>query len=161
MIENERQWEVTTRKLAEMRAALDEAQKKLSEGSEVPDRVRQAHINGILALIGDMEAELAEYEKLRTGRVRSLAFHSLEELPSVLVRARIARGWTHKDLAQALGTARRQVQKDEAGGYQKANLQKLSRVAGALELSIQGRAKLRTQKSRVEIRLEPKHTESG
>ncbi len=58
------------------------------------------------------------------------------------MRARIARGWTHKDLAQALGTTEQQVQKDESGGYARANLDRLQRVASALDIEITGCARL-------------------
>ena len=140
MLQNERQYEVTKGKLAWMRQCLEEAE--ANPRTDISPRAHRAGLNGMRALIGDMEAELAEYEKLRAGKVPSLELSSLDDVPATLVRARIARGWTHKDLAQALGTTEQQVQKDEAGGYQKANLQKLSRVAGALELSIRGRAKI-------------------
>ena len=141
MIQNERQYEVTKTQLAKMRASLNEARAKLAARSDVPPVVRQGHLNGILALIGDMEAELAEYENLRAGKVPSLSLGSLDELPSTLVRARIARGWTHKELAQALGTTEQQVQKDENGGYARANLERLQRVASALGIEIAGRVR--------------------
>jgi transcriptional regulator with XRE-family HTH domain len=60
----------------------------------------------------------------------------------VLSRARIARGWTHRDLANALGTSEQQVQKDERGGYRKASLTRLERVASILGVRISGRAQL-------------------
>ena len=142
MIQNERQYEVTKTQLAGMRASLDEAQEKLAQRSSIPEIVRQGHLNGILALIGDLEAELADYEDLRAGKVPSLPLASLDELPSTLVRARIARGWTHKELAQALGTTEQQVQKDESGGYARANLERLQRVASALGIEIAGRVRL-------------------
>lgn len=56
--------------------------------------------------------------------------------------ARIARGWTQKELAKALGTSEQQVQKDEAGAYTKASLEKLGHVAQVLGVSVSGRAKL-------------------
>ena len=96
-----------------------------------------------MALIGDLRAELDEYEKLKAGTVRALPLESVfSDLPGALVRARIARGWTHKDLAQALGTTEQQVQKDESGGYARANLERLQRVATALGIEIAGRVRL-------------------
>ena len=67
----------------------------------------------------------------------------LSDLPGALVRARIARGWTHKDLAQALGTTEQQVQKVRYSGYARANLERLQRVATALGIEIAGRVGLR------------------
>lgn len=94
-------------------------------------------------LINDLRAQLTDYEQLQSGHIKSLTLQSvLSELPETLVRARIARGWTHKQLAQALGTSPQQVQKDEAGGYAKASLEKLRRIADVLGISLSGRAKL-------------------
>lgn len=141
MIQNERQYEVTKSKLAQLQQAQEQAEK--TPNPALPLRAQRAGINGIRALIGDLRAELDEYEKLKAGTVRALPLESvLSDLPGALVRARIARGWTHKDLAEALGTTEQQVQKDESGGYRRASLERLQRVASALGIEIAGRVRL-------------------
>lgn len=143
MLQNEREVANTKIQLEKMEQALIEAQEKMAARPDLPAIVREGHLNGIRALIGDMKAELGEYESLRSGEVRAFPMQSvLAELPTALVRARIARGWTHRELAKALGTSEQQVQKDEAGGYAKASLDKLGRVAGVLGVSVSGRARL-------------------
>ncbi len=143
MLQNEREFQNTKIQLGKMEQALEQAQTKLAGRPDLPEIVRQGHLNGITAIIGDLRAELSEYEALQSGQVRALPMQSvLAELPATLVRARIARGWTHKELALALGTSEQQVQKDESGGYAKASLDKLNRVAGALGVSLTGRARL-------------------
>ena len=59
---------------------------------------------------------------------------SLAELPTLLVKARIARGWTQRDLADALGVAEQQMQRYEATGYRAASLARLCDVAEALNV---------------------------
>ena len=141
MIQNEREYAVTKKQLAMLAESLAEAECKPNPLQ--PEVTRQAGLNGIRFLMEDLESEIAEYEKLRGGQVLSLALSSvLEELPSALVRARIARGWTHRDLAQALGTTEQQVQKDESGGYAKASLTRLRRVAAVLGMHLAGEARL-------------------
>ncbi len=143
MLQNEREYQNTKLQLAKLEKSRCDAEAKLIGRDEIPAIIRQGHLNGIDLLIGDLQLELAEYEKLRGGQIKSLPLGSvLSELPQTLVRARIARGWTHKELAQALGTSEQQVQKDEAGAYAKASLEKLTRVAEALGVSLSGRAKL-------------------
>jgi DNA-binding Xre family transcriptional regulator len=143
MIQNERQYQVTKERLAEMESSYVQAQTILEQQTDIPAVIAQAQMNGIGFLISDLKAELIEYESLRAGKIRSLSLNSvLQDLPATLIRARIVRGWTHKDLAQALGTSEQQVQKDEAGGYAKASLEKLNRVAQTLDVSLTGRAKL-------------------
>ncbi len=56
----------------------------------------------------------------------------LGALPDLLVKARIAEGLTQRQLAERLGVAEEAVQRDEAGGYARAGLDRLARVAEAL-----------------------------
>ena len=80
----------------------------------------------------DLRAEIAEYELLRSGAVSTFEASSLAELPTLLVKARIARGWTQRDLADALGVAEQQMQRYEATGYRAASLaQTLRRRRGS------------------------------
>jgi transcriptional regulator with XRE-family HTH domain len=107
----------------------------------LPEIVRESDQFGVRFLMDDLEQEMADYEKLRTGQISTLWLRSLpRDLPSVLSRARVARGWTHRDLANALGTSEQQVQKDERGGYRKASLARLERVAAILGVRISVRA---------------------
>ena len=53
-------------------------------------------------------------------------------LPDLLVKARIVEGLTQRQLAERLGVAEEAVQRDEAGGYARAGLDRLARVAAAL-----------------------------
>ena len=141
MIQNERQYVVTKKQLQMLEASLAEAHANPNPAQ--PEVIRQAGLNGIRFLIEDLEAEIAEYERLRDGQVTSLPLASvLEELPSALARARVARGLTQRDLARALGTTEQQVQKDESGGYARASLTRLRRVAEVLGLRLAGEAKL-------------------
>ncbi|HEX8465533.1 MAG TPA: helix-turn-helix transcriptional regulator [Abditibacterium sp.] len=145
MLQNEREYQNTKAQLARLEAARREAEAKLELRPDLPEMVRRGHLNGISLLIGDLETQLSEYEQLRDGQVKSLSLDAvLTQLPETLVRARIARGWTQKELALALGTSEQQVQKDEAGAYAKASLEKLSRIAQVLGVSLSGRARLRT-----------------
>lgn len=140
ILQNERQYEFTRAQLAKLEAAHQNAE---ALPSDTPAIARRAHQSGIALLMGDLREQLAEYEGLRAGKVKTLALDEvLAQLPETLVRARIARGWTQRQLAQALGTSEQQVQKDEAGAYARANLEKLNRVAQTLGVSLSGRAKL-------------------
>ena len=58
------------------------------------------------------------------------------------MKARIARRWTQRQLADALGVAEQQVQRYEATGYRSASLARISDVADALNLTITEEAHL-------------------
>ncbi|BCM88664.1 hypothetical protein IAD21_00505 [Abditibacteriota bacterium] len=145
ILQNERQYEFTKSQLEKLEAAYQEAKDRRDEQGDVADIGKNAQLNSLMFLMDDLRAQMADYEKLRAGQVKSLTLDEvLVELPAMLVRARIARGLTHKQLAQALGTSEQQVQKDEAGGYSKASLEKLRRVSDELGVLLSGKAKLST-----------------
>jgi HTH-type transcriptional regulator/antitoxin HigA len=48
------------------------------------------------------------------------------------VKGRVVRGWTSRQLAEALGVAEQQIQRDESTGYAAASLARLGDIADAL-----------------------------
>ena len=90
--------------------------------------------------VAELAASLAGYQTLRAGGGMSLDIRSPEDLGRALVKARIARGWTQMQLAQALGMVKQQVQRYEATAYAAASLRCIARVAEALDLHLTGTA---------------------
>jgi len=91
------------------------------------------HLNlALRSQAADLEAELAEYELLRSGKLTSFEAHSLAQLAEALVKARIAKGWTQRQLADALGVAEQQIQRYGATRYGAASLARLCDIADAL-----------------------------
>ena len=54
------------------------------------------------------------------------------ELPTVLIKARIAQGLSQKDLAERLGLQEQQIQRYEATDYASASLTRIREVVSAL-----------------------------
>lgn len=94
-----------------------------------------------------LREQLAEYDALHHGGVRTLALGSLEELPEVLIRARIAAGLTQKQLAGRLGLKEQQIQRCEATRYAGANLGRIQAVAEALGIETRGQIILPTARA--------------
>ena len=68
----------------------------------------------------------------RTGRrTRVDGASSLEDLAARLIKARIVRGWSQRQLADLLGVAEQQAQRYEATGYRSASLARTLEVPGA------------------------------
>jgi hypothetical protein len=65
----------------------------------VHPKLWEAQKVGLKSQLQDLEAELQEYEALKTGGPKVLELDSLDGLPKVLIQARIAAGWTQGDLA--------------------------------------------------------------
>ena len=90
----------------------------------------------------DLEEEIAEYNALVAGKVRDFEVATLEDLPLVLVKARIARRLSQSDLAEMLGVKPQQVQRWESQGYEKAAFSTLARIASVLRVSLPARVEL-------------------
>lgn len=117
MIRNEREYRAS---LAHRRRLLA-AQAAYEATPQVDAEAQAVLLAGVAELLGDVEAELAEFEGLRRGETTALEVADLAALPDALVRARIAAGLTQRALAARLGVSEEQVRKDEAGRYARAS----------------------------------------
>ena len=141
MITNEVQCRATKAHLATFEQAATNLAAKAHDGTG--SKLARLELAAVQAQAEDLRAEVAEYELLRSGAVTAFEAGSLAELPTLLVKARIARGWTQRDLADALGVAEQQLQRYEATGYRAASLARLCDVADALNVTVTERAVLR------------------
>jgi HTH-type transcriptional regulator/antitoxin HigA len=139
MITNEVQYRTTKAHLARFEEALANLQ---ARAGAKPSKLAQAEIDAVASQAEDLRAELSEYDRLRSGKVSSFEASSLAELASLLVKARIARGWTQRRLADALGVAEQQVQRYESTGYRSASLARMCDIAAALGVNITEKAHL-------------------
>ena len=89
-----------------------------------------------------LSEQIREYEELKSGAVDVLKAESLDELPGILIRARIARGLTQAQLAERIGVKEQQIQRYEAEEYGSASLRRLIEISNALELEISETAQL-------------------
>src|SRR5437879_6535807 len=109
MIKNDRQYRITKARADELDKALV-ALGAAPLGATHPD-IRKAELEGLRSQIDELREDLADYDSLQSGKEQVLELTSLEELPSALIRARIAAGLTQRDLAQRLGLKEQQVQR--------------------------------------------------
>jgi HTH-type transcriptional regulator/antitoxin HigA len=84
----------------------------------------------------EMTADIEEYEALKGGKVTEFEAPSLDDLPVLLVKARIARGITQKGLADRLHVKEQQVQRWESNDFQGASIETLKATADALGVTL-------------------------
>ena len=144
MITNEVQYRATKAHLAQFDEASANLEAKAGSGRRSKlAQLAQLEIDAVRSQADDLRAELEEYERLRSGEVSTFEAASLDGLAGLLVRARIARGWSQRQLATALGMAEQQIQRYESTNYRSASLARICDVAAALDLSITERGELR------------------
>ncbi|HAL47943.1 MAG: helix-turn-helix domain-containing protein [SAR202 cluster bacterium] len=130
MIKNERQYRITKAQAAKFADALTNFRTELVE--PLHPLLIKAHEDALKSQMADLEEELREYESLRAGNFDWGELNVIAELPKALIRARIAKRLSQKDLADALGMKEQQIQRYEATEYASASLARITEVVQAL-----------------------------
>ena len=133
MITNERQYTITKVQAERFKEALA---KPDEPGTKLHPKVQKAMREGLKSQLQDLHDEIAEYEKLQGGDVTSLEANSILELTTALVKARIVRNWTQKELATQMGLREQQIQRYEATQYKGVAVERLQEVADALRIRV-------------------------
>ena len=130
------------RQLAASKAWLDQFRRSLMAAKKNPahlhPRLLKAELDGMRSQIRDLEFEVKQYEDLQGTSPEDVVLTSLDDLPEALARMRIVRGLTQEQLAERLGIKPQQVQKWEAGGYQRASYASVLKAAKALGIDMEG-----------------------
>src|SRR5205823_6421027 len=84
----------------------------------------------------ELRTDVRAYEALQRGDLFMFEIDDLAQLPTALIKARIASRLTQKDLAERLGAKEQQVQRWEANDYSGASLDTLQGVTNALGIQI-------------------------
>lgn len=135
MIATDKQYRVTQERIGTFRTALAAAESDTAG----PVHVRELYLRSLRSQIEDLEREILEYDELRTGTVTEFDVADLADLPTALIKARIARKLSQTDLADLVGVPPQQIQRWEADGYSRAGLDKLKKIASALRVRISQR----------------------
>lgn len=131
MITNQRQYLHTQAQAERFRQAL-----VAPDAAGLHPRAARAIRAGVQSQLDDLLAELAEYDALRNGQVVTLEADSIVGIGAALIKARIARQLTQKELAERLQLAEQQIQRYEATRYQGVAAERLQQVADALRLRV-------------------------
>lgn len=84
----------------------------------------------------ELDGELAEYEALRSGEVRTLSSEGVESIGELLIKARLARGLTLAELGELLSMTEQQVGRYEQESWRRASLWRLGEAAEVLGLGV-------------------------
>ncbi len=145
MITNERQYRITKAELAKLREAIKSFDMEKAIASMGDRTLAKAQLQAMQSEDEVLSDQLREYEALRSGAVASFEADSLSALPDLLVRARIAKGLSQRELAEKLNIQEQQIQRYEMEEYASASLRRLVEVSDALGLKISERARLEAE----------------
>ena len=132
MIKSERQYWVTRSEVVRFERLLTEAEKSDADGDDVHPLIAKARRDASNSRLLDLEADLQEYESLKAGKFDMSGLMIVSTLPEMLIKARIARGMTQRDLADRIGLKEQQIQRYEATDYASASLSRIMDVVAGL-----------------------------
>jgi HTH-type transcriptional regulator/antitoxin HigA len=133
MITTEREYRITKARIANPEQAIARERAR----TDLTPIMRQMYVDALTSNLEEMAAEVRAYEDLKAGRVQ-IRSGSLADLPTVLIQARVARGWTQKQLADLLSVTEQTIQRYEATDYQGVALARLARIAEMLSVKVVG-----------------------
>ena len=129
MIKNERQYRITKAQVEGFARTLE----NLKQGPSVAHPlIAKAQEDAIRSQLAELEDQLQEYESLKAGHFEPVQLNFIAQLPDVLIKARIARGLSQRDLAEKLHVKEQQIQRYEATDYASASLSRIREVASVL-----------------------------
>jgi ribosome-binding protein aMBF1 (putative translation factor) len=136
MIKNERQYRITKAMAARFQNNLTDLKQRPDADGGVHPLIAKAREEALTSQLADLENELHEYESLKAGKFRLDSLKVVADLPSVLIKARIAQGLSQKELAERIGLKEQQIQRYEATDYASANLARIQEVASAFNVDV-------------------------
>lgn len=132
MIRNERQYRFTKTQVRRFEQTLVELKSRHPEDIDVHPLLAKAQVDAVSGQVADLREQLREYESLKSGKFDFNELMTVTSLPEMLIKARIARGMTQRDLAERVGLKEQQVQRYEATDYASASLGRIRDVVGGL-----------------------------
>ena len=136
MITNERQYKITKGQLGKLREEIEHFDVELVTNTIGSKVLAEAEFNGLQSEFEILESQLQEYEGLKAGAIINFRAKSLDQLPILLIQARIAQGLSQRGLGELVGAKEQQIQRYESEQYASASLKRLLEIAEALKLSI-------------------------
>jgi DNA-binding XRE family transcriptional regulator len=133
MIRNERQYKITKVQIKKFKEALEKFEKQKSKAHPMLVKAQKDAMKSELAVL---EGQVKDYEKLRSGKYKILKDSSFDDLPIELIRARIALGYTQKQLGELVGLKEQQIQRYEETEYTSASFSRLREIINALGLDV-------------------------
>jgi HTH-type transcriptional regulator / antitoxin HigA len=126
MIKSDAQRERTVAQMEGFQQALA----KVGEGK--PEKRSTAIRGSYESMIRQLEEELSEYDRLKSGEVDLPHVERLDQIAPFITRIRIAKGVSQTELARRLGVSKQVISRYEESDYQTASLTRLQNILDAI-----------------------------
>jgi len=139
MIKNEKQLKITKKRLREFELVLNDLNTDYKTNKDLKLKMQ---IDALKSDTSILKSEVKEFDNLKNGTIKTITAKSFHELPEVIIKARIARSMTQKDLALSLGMKEQQIQRYENNNFASVSFSKMEKIVTALGITIEEKVKL-------------------
>lgn len=116
----------------EQEAETLQRQKAQLEKMDLSEEEVKRALEPLISFRNQLQEEIEAYERMRRGDLSDL--HDLRNIGRWLIGARIAKGWSLSDLADALDVSVQQVSRDENNEYHGISTERAQRILDALNV---------------------------
>lgn len=132
-MKTEKEYELAKKQLAKLTELYDTQLKDLKKKG-LSDKEAKSSLSSSWTYAMQCKEEVELYEKLKSGELPPMEHFSSKG--KYFVAARIAKGMTQRELAEKLGVKESAVSRDERNEYHGMSVQKMDKLAEALNLKI-------------------------
>jgi DNA-binding XRE family transcriptional regulator len=132
MIRNQRQYKITRAQAANFERELAGFDESPAAHPGVRPRLIKFMKEALEVQLAELREDLKEYEQLQRSKPDKVKLEQIQALPETLIRTRISKGLSQRQLAEKLGLKEQQIQRYESTNYQTASLRRVLEVAAAL-----------------------------
>jgi DNA-binding XRE family transcriptional regulator len=132
MIKNELQYKLTKSSAENFEKRLHWLRENPGAQDQLDPILAKAEEDGLQSMIDELREDIQEYERTKQGDVDMTSLTSVHMVPRTLIRARIARGLSQRQLAQLVGLKEQQIQRYESNDYSNVDLGRVQEIARAL-----------------------------
>lgn len=143
MIRTDSEYQAAVARVAEEKKRIAQQKKELKQLGLAPAELKRA-LDPIRSFHLQLVEEIHDYERLRRGAIGQV--DDLRGLGRMLVRSRIAKGLSQRELAQKLEVHESQISRDERNEYHGITLERASRILEALGIEIEIRCSMANSK---------------
>ena len=132
MIKNEVQYKMTKTSLEGFATRLNWLMENPEARIDLDPIIAKAEEDALESTIEELREELRDYDRTKAGGVNLEVLLAVDKIAGVLINARIARGFTQRQLANMVGLKEQQIQRYEARDYANVDLHRVQEIARAL-----------------------------
>lgn len=138
MIRNEAEYRESRARLEDFRHQLERLEQELALRGLDAYSIEVA-VAPLKSITDQLRWDLGLYERLRDGDASAIPSFPPEDRGKSLVCLRLVKGWSQRQLAEALGVTEAQVSRDERNEYHGISLERYSRILDVMGFQDEGR----------------------